>query len=109
MLGLAFLICLGPTTIDGDPVKCAWTRELVRIFGVNSPEVGQPGAAEATAAMAELIKGGLYCEIRGASYNRLVGQCWNLDHVDVGLSQLANGHAVEWCSYSKNAYGTCPK
>lgn len=113
MIGLAILLCLAPTAIDGDTVKCSWSGDRVRIFGIQAPETGMTGAAGSTAHLQSIIAGGLYCEIRGASYNRIVGQCWNYKGEDVGLSQIANSNATEWCSYSvtkqspQGTYGTC--
>jgi endonuclease YncB( thermonuclease family) len=106
MITLALLVCLAPTAIDGDTLKCSdGTR--IRIFGVNAPEVGQPGADVATANLARIIVGGLACEIRGASYSRLVGRCENAAREDISADQLKGGFAVEWCVYSKGYYGTC--
>lgn len=107
ILGLAILVCLNPSAIDGDTVKCSWSNERVRIFGIQAPEAGTSGSPASTANMQKLSMGGLYCEIKGASYNRLVAQCYNYLGQDVGLQQLQGHYATEWCYYSKNIYGTC--
>lgn len=107
MIGAAILLCLAPVQIDGDTLKCGATRTSIRLFGINSPEKGTAGASEATAALGGLIAGGLVCQPRGTSYSRIVAVCFNAAGVDIGKAQIEAGHAIEWCSYSRNFYGTC--
>src|SRR5687767_11422203 len=106
----AVLFCLAPVAIDGDTVRCGngqdWTR--VRIWAVTAPERGQPGAIEAQAALQKRVAGGIMCEPRGTSYTRIVGLCYDGTGRDIGLSLIAVDKVVkEWCSYSRNYYGTC--
>jgi endonuclease YncB( thermonuclease family) len=109
-LTAALLICLAPVAIDGDTVRCgnnlAWTR--VRVWGVQAPETGMLGAAEAKAALQRRVNGGIMCEPKGTSYTRIVGLCYDGTGRDVALELLKVDHVVtEWCSYSRNYYGTC--
>lgn len=101
----ALLLCLAPVVVDGDTVRCGTTK--VRIFGVQAPERGSAGYSEAGKALAGLVGGGLVCEPKGTSFDRIVALCRNAGGIDVGKAQMDAGHAVEWCRYSANAYGTC--
>ncbi len=104
----ALLICLAPVPIDGDTVRCAGpTKQAVRLFGVFSDDY-TPADTTAKAALGPLGEGGLMCEPRGASYNRIVAVCYNGAGVDIGGDLIKRGLATEWCSYSRNFYGTCP-
>lgn len=106
----AILICLLPTAYDGDTIRCGDGQTRVRIFGVNAVEVGQPGWQAARDALQKRIEGGLICEPRGTSYGRQVGLCYDATGRDVGMELLQVDHVVtEWCTYSRNFYGTCAK
>lgn len=104
----AVLICLAPTASDGDSLRCHTSPTRIRLYAVNAPETGQPGASEAKAALQAAVVGGLLCEPRGASYNRVVAICRNAAGQDVGQAMLTARHVVETCAYSRNFYGTCP-
>ena len=103
----AILICLAPISLDGDTLKCGASQARVRLYAVNAPETGTAGAGEAKAALQAAVVGGLMCEPRGASYNRVVAVCRNAAGVDVGQAMLTAKHVLETCAYSRNYYGTC--
>jgi endonuclease YncB( thermonuclease family) len=107
MITAAILLCLSPVVIDGDTFRCGRSPTTVRVFGVQAPEIGQPGDLPARNALAQLLAGGVMCEPRGTSYSRITAICMNSAAVDIGQQMLRTGHATEWCSYSKNLYGTC--
>lgn len=107
-LTAALLWCLAPVAYDGDTVRCgdSWTR--VRIWGVNAVEKGEPGWEAARDALQHRVAGGIVCEPRGTSYSRIVGLCYDATSRDVGMELLQVDKTVtEWCSYSRNYYGTC--
>ena len=93
---------------DGDTARCGLSPTTVRLFGVNAPETGTVGAYEAKVAFTSEAAGGLWCEPRGTNYSRIVAICFNHKGEDVGRKLLAAGHVKEWCSYSRNFYGSCP-
>lgn len=113
MIAAALLICLAPAQVDGDTIRCGPGPARIRLFGIQAPERGEPGYAESGANLARHISGGLVCTTVGASYNRIVAQCFNAAGQDVGRMQLDGGFAVEWCSYSvsraypNGLYGRC--
>lgn len=114
MIGAAVLICLMPTPSDGDSARCGASQTTIRLFGVNAPETGTPGAGEAKAAFQAYSSGGLTCEPRGTSYSRIVAICSNSKGEDVGRLLLDAGLVKEVCSYSvsrqypQGYYRTCP-
>lgn len=113
MMIAALFICLAPTAYDGDTIRCGNTQTRIRLFAISAPELSDPGGPESKAALAPLLAGGVECEIKGASYSRLVAVCENSSGQDVGHVQMQTGHATEWCSYSVSKayptgfYGTC--
>lgn len=104
----AVFLCAQPRTIDGDTFACRdGTR--VRSWGIQAPERSDPGGPASTAAMANMLAGQtLTCTIKGPdSYQRKVALCTLPDGRDVAAEMIRSGHAVEWCSFSKNHYGDC--
>ncbi len=58
--------------LDGDTFETA-SGKRVRLANVNAPEIGKPGADEATAKLRELIDGkNIYIDPVGTSYGRVV-------------------------------------
>lgn len=102
----AFLICLAPIMSDGDTLRCANTEARVRVFGIRSEDKTEADA-RAKAAGQEIAKGGLTCEIRGTTFNRVSAICYNGYGVDLGGALIQAKLVTEWCSFSKNRYGTC--
>lgn len=108
MIVAALLVCLAPTAYDGDTIKCA-NGQAIRLFGVQAPETRpvEAGAIESRDYLQASVNGGVVCESRGASFSRIVARCFNAGGADIAKAQLEAGHATEWCSYSRNFYGTC--
>jgi endonuclease YncB( thermonuclease family) len=105
----ATCVLLGATATDGDTVRVA--GQGYRLWGIQAAETHEPGGPEATAALAALIAGQpLACRRmqRLPSYNRPVVACELPDGRDLGAEMIRSRLAVEWCRYSRNAYGTCP-
>lgn len=113
MITAAVLLCLAPTATDGDTARCGVSPTTFRLFGLNAPETGTVGAFEAKVALQTEVAGGVMCEPRGASYNRIVAICFNSRGEDIGKKLLALGHVKEVCSFSVSRthpngyYGTC--
>jgi endonuclease YncB( thermonuclease family) len=106
----ALLWCLAPHATDGDTLTCGDSVTHVRIFGVNAAEKGQPGWEQARDALQKHIDGGITCQPKGTSYDRIVGLCYQPDGADVGHELLTVDQTVkEACTFSDNYYGTCPK
>ncbi|MEJ7831320.1 MAG: hypothetical protein WKF79_00255 [Nocardioides sp.] len=108
MITAAILLCLSPTASDGDTFRCGLSPTTVRLFGLNAAETGTVGAFEAKVALQAEVSGGVACEPRGASYNRIVAICRNFRGEEIGAKLLKAGFIKEDCRYSRNHYGTCP-
>ncbi len=105
----------GPVTrvADGDTFTIGSQR--VRICGINSPERGERGYAEAGANIERMTAGqtvecrqvgnGTPCDGRSspASYDRIVAQCF-VGGRDIAAEQVRAGHAVDWTRYSGGHY-----
>jgi endonuclease YncB( thermonuclease family) len=102
----AIILCITPIATDGDTLRCA-SGDRVRIYGIQAPEIGKPGAEISKINLQALVRGGVSCVQKGTSYNRKVGICHNRSGQDVGREQIRRGVAYEWCKYSRNRYGGC--
>ena len=105
----AFCIFSEVAAVDGDTFDAGPWAQRFRLWGVDTPERGEPGYAEATEALSRLTAGGIVCRrAQGAmTFGRLVVQCWDGAGRDVGCELLRQGHAVEVLRYSGGAYATC--
>jgi endonuclease YncB( thermonuclease family) len=96
-------------TIDGDTFRLQDLEPSIRIWGLDAPERGQPGGAEATNMLQDLITGQtLTCRIRDIDrYDRIVAQCFLSDGQDIAAEMIEARVAREYCRYSGGYYGTC--
>ena len=85
--------------VDGDTVVTS--EGTVRLIGIDTPERGECGHAEASAAIGKLVSGGdpvvlLYPEGQNNmdQYGRLLRYVITEDGVDLGLTQLEAGNAI---------------
>ena len=85
--------------IDGDTVRTS--AGTVRLIGIDTPERGQCGYAEASAEIERLVRGGDIVTLESPTgqndrdrYERLLRYVMTSDGVDLGLTQLQAGHAV---------------
>lgn len=85
--------------VDGDTI--AMDGQRVRLFGIDAPERGQPGADAATAALALLV-GDERPVCEQVDYDvrsrRPVSLC-SVRGADLSAAMLRAGHAVAWCSF----------
>lgn len=95
--------------VDGDTFWINTASTSIRVWGLDAPEVDQPGGSQATATLERLIAGrNLSCRQRDIDrYGRIVGQCFLPDGRDITAAMIASGTAGEYCRYSGNHYGTC--
>jgi endonuclease YncB( thermonuclease family) len=103
--------------VDGDTLWVCSNFECqkFRICGVNAPEVGEPGYAEARGALSNLVKGktvrcvqvggGTPCDGRSKPTNRdrIVAQCF-ADGSDVAKHLVEEGFACDWTKFSGAHY-----
>jgi endonuclease YncB( thermonuclease family) len=87
----------------------------IRLCGIDTPELGQPGAAEATAALTVLLQGrevhcvqvggGTPCDHRSrpTSHDRAVARCF-ADNGDIAAEMVHQCYACDWPQFSGGAY-----
>jgi endonuclease YncB( thermonuclease family) len=112
-----------PKIYDGDTFALCDKNicNRIRICGINAPELGESGAAQATAALRSIVDGktvrciqvgdGTLCDGRSRPTNqgRVVAQCF-VGSVDIARVLVKGGFACDWERFSGGAYlGTpCP-
>jgi endonuclease YncB( thermonuclease family) len=72
--------------IDGDTLDLAGDR--IRLFGIDAPERGEPGAGDSTAHLRRLVAG-----------KTVTCRAIERDRYDRAVAQVRAGHAVVWCYY----------
>lgn len=105
---IAAAFCLiGAVAVDGDTLRI--DHERVRVWGIDAPEMREPGGPQAKAAMAALIAGKpIACDDRGRDrYGRIVSRCWLPEGNDLACVMVAQGHAHDWPKYSRGDYAAC--
>ena len=95
--------------VDGDTFWISSADERIRVWGLDAPEIDDPGGSRATAELTSLIDGQeLTCRQRDIDrYGRIVGQCFLPNGRDITAAMIASGTAQEFCRYSGNHYRTC--
>jgi micrococcal nuclease len=94
----------GPAhVIDGDTIDVAGFR--VRLHGVAAPERSEPGGAEATAALRQIIADQVVqCSVTGEkTHQREVGTCW-IGAQDIAAALIAAGRARDCPRFSAGRY-----
>jgi micrococcal nuclease len=95
--------------VDGDTVDLTvdlgfriTNNDRFRLLGINSPERGRPGWAEATAELAKLMPVGSQVTIHSEKplskekYGRWLARILNADGTDVNQAMIDGGFAVEY-------------
>lgn len=97
--------------VDGDTLDVS-SGERVRLIGIDTPEIGQCGYAEATATLRDLVGGRAVTLVPGARddrdrYGRLLRYV-EVDGTDVNLLMLLSGRAIARYD-SRDGYGRHPR
>jgi endonuclease YncB( thermonuclease family) len=104
-------LCLSAllTVTDGDTVRDGDLR--VRLWGIDAPELREPGGKASRAALVAIIDGQpLSCDVMDIDrYDRTVARCDLPDGRDLSCAMIGAGAAKEWVKYSRGAYTGCKK
>ncbi|MFQ5564545.1 MAG: thermonuclease family protein [Parvularculaceae bacterium] len=92
--------------VDGDTFYLSSAKMRVRVWGLDAPETGTPGGAEATKALAEIAFGKrLTCEKMNTDrYERIVARCTLPSGEDIAALMIESGTAREYRAFSKGYY-----
>lgn len=103
------ILAAGIHVHDGDTIGRGPDR--VRIWGIDAPELSEPGGKTSRDYLRALIAGQpLSCEmIERDRYGRRVMRCALPDRTDLACAMVAAGHARDWPKYSGGAYSGCGK
>jgi len=96
--------------VDGDSLYIDGHKPQVRLWGVNTPEIGEAGYQEAKDFLFQIAQGRrITCRKMHTSHKRTVAQCFLPDGSDIGGLMIKSGHAVEWRNFSKGYYSSRAK
>lgn len=108
---LSALVITGAVAIDGDTLRLdSPGRNLrLRIWGIDAPEIKEPGGIEASRALASIAAGKtLHCDLMDVDrYGRPVVLCGTAEVEDIACEMVKQGHARDWPQYSGGAYASC--
>jgi len=96
--------------VDGDTLRLESYEKSVRLWGVNAPERGRPGADRATMELQMIAGRGTVVsivEMDQDHYQRIVGRVYLQDGREVNRLLIESGVAKEYCRYSWGEYGRC--
>lgn len=94
--------------IDGDTLILSGSKERLRLWGVDAPEIDQKGGYKAKTVLADMVEGKriTFIKITSDRYGRTVARIF-VKKQEINLAIIESGHAQEYCRYSKGFYGHC--
>ena len=103
----SIILAAGIHVHDGDTIGRGPDR--VRIWGIDAPELQEPGGKASRDHLRALIEGqALACTmIERDRYGRRVMRCTLPGGVDLACAMVDAGHAQDWPRYSGGAYAGC--
>jgi len=112
MIGEVLAACclIGTVTnvVDGDTLDVitpAGDEVRVRLWAVNTPERGSRGFDEATRATEDLVlEKTVRCDVKGASWGRVVARCDVVETTDLGAALVSEGLALPACDFEGAVY-----
>ncbi len=88
---------------DGDTFRVDGTP--VRLWGIDADELHETDKGRSSAYFLSkwIVGETVVCEIRGASYDRVVAMCW-IGNLDIARGLVDAGFAKDWPRYSGGYY-----
>ncbi len=100
--------------VDGDSLYLVGVQKQIRLWGVDAPELKEPGYFAARNALIKKVKGKrLRCVTQDHDrYGRIVARCFmaasnNKPALDINEWMLKSRTAKEYCYFTKGFYGYC--
>ncbi len=99
--------------VDGDTLVLSGTKERIRLWGVDAPELKEKGGQASKVALTQMVKGKdiRFIKIENDRYGRTVARVFvkEKDSKQTEINQwlIENKHATEYCRFSKNFYNYC--
>ena len=100
--------------VDGDSLYLVGVQKQIRLWGVDAPELKEPGYFAARNALIKKVKGKrLRCVTQDHDrYGRIVARCFmaasnNKLALDINEWMLKSRTAKEYCYFTKGFYGYC--
>ena len=92
------------SVIDGDSILIG--NAMIRLAGIDAPELDQPYGRNAKWALVAMTKGQVVrAELDGTlSYDRTVATCFLPDGRDLSLEMVRLGLALDWSKFSGGVY-----
>ena len=90
--------------IDGDSIVIG--NVMIRLAGIDAPELNQPWGQKDKWALFDLCKGQVVrAELDGSmSYDRLVATCYLPDGRNLSVEMVTMGLALDWAKFSGGLY-----
>lgn len=101
------ILSVGIHVHDGDTIGRG--KDRIRIWGIDAPELSEPGGKASRDHLRALIAGqALACTmIERDRYGRRVMRCTLPNGADLACQMVAAGHAEDWPRYSGGAFAGC--
>ena len=99
--------------IDGDTLVLSDTKERLRLWGVDAPELKEKGGRASKVALTHMVQGKdiHFIKIEDDRYGRTVARVFvteaDLKETEINKRMIESQHATEYCRYSKGFYKHC--
>ena len=99
-------ITMNTQFLDGDTLRTSPISRKYRLFGIDAPELSEPGGQEAKQELIKIIgEDGITCHPTGAvSHDRLVAVCSTPTYPDIGAELIRRGYALDCRRFSHGKY-----
>ncbi len=93
--------------IDGDTLILSGSKQRLRLWGVDAPEMKDKGGEQSKNALSVMVEGKKirYIKIDADKYGRTVARVFVKDQ-EINKLMIQSPHATEYHRYSKGFYGT---
>jgi endonuclease YncB( thermonuclease family) len=92
--------------VDGDTFYVAGEKIRIRLWGLDAPEMDDPGGAAAKRALSKIAEGAIArcAEVDRDRFQRIVARCFTADGADITALMIRSGTAKEYLRFTKGYY-----